>query len=314
MEVQQQFKIIQERRPLVKMSQLKVIVNKLNKRTEPISKFVDKSNIIGTVSKGYMFEGTKQISNALGDWFEDRDGYYYWGGGLLTLDIPLGTTVQVPDLPINLPNPYRVGIDVSHHNTIPSWQEIKNCGVTSVYIKLSEGVGTPDIMAIKNATSAKQLALNIGYYHFCRPDTRNGGTVSNDAEAEADEVFRLMAGAPKPNLPLVLDLENAPNWDTPLKKEDYRDWINIFINRIEDKCNMECMIYSRKEYLDRKLPHDHDLGKYKLWISRYTLRDCNKVELPVGWNNWAMWQYRDDGIIGTNGKLDINIIKDKSLF
>ncbi|TPG45337.1 glycoside hydrolase family 25 protein [Flavobacterium pectinovorum] len=295
------------------MAQLKVIVNKLNKRTGPITDFNDKSNIVGTILKGKLFEGSKQISNILGDWYEDSDGYYYWAGGLLVLDIPLGITIKVPDLPINLPNPYRVGIDISHHNIIPDWQGIKNCGVTSVYIKLSEGVGTPDKMASQNALKAKQFGLNIGYYHFCRPDTRNGGIIISDAIAEAEEAIRLMSGITNSNLPLVLDLENQKSWDTPLNANDYEKWINHFITRINES-GKECMIYSRKEYLDRKLPATHDLGKYKLWISRYTLKDCNKVELPVGWNDWAMWQYREDGIIGTNGKLDINIIKDKSLF
>ena len=64
------------------MAQLKVIVNRLNKRKEPIIDFSDKGNIVGTVSKGYIFEGDNILSNTLGDWYVDRDGYCYWGGGL----------------------------------------------------------------------------------------------------------------------------------------------------------------------------------------------------------------------------------------
>jgi hypothetical protein len=64
------------------MAQLKVIVNRLNKRKEPITDFSDKGNIVGSVSKGYIFEGDNILSNTLGDWYVDRDGYYYWGGGL----------------------------------------------------------------------------------------------------------------------------------------------------------------------------------------------------------------------------------------
>jgi lysozyme len=298
------------------MAQLKVIVNKLNKRNAVPNSFSDK-NIIGTVSKGVLFEGleVKNVPNSsLGKWYEDRNGYCYWGGGLLVLDMPLGVTINVPDLPANLPNPYRIGIDISHHNHIPDWPGIKNNGVTSVYIKLSEGVGTPDPMAKQNSAIARQYGMNIGYYHFCRPDTRNGGTINGDATAEAEEALRLIAGVTKPNLPLVLDLEDQKSWDTPLEPGEYSDWINTFISRIKDRSSEECMIYSRKEYLDRKLPPAHDLGKYKLWISRYGVKDCNKVELPVGWTNWAMWQYREDGTIGSNTKLDVNIIKDQSLF
>jgi lysozyme len=169
-------------------------------------------------------------------------------------------------------------------------------------------------MARQNSATAKQYALNIGYYHFCRPDSRNGGTIASDATAEADEALRLMSDLTNPNLPLVLDLEDQKNWDTPLKPKEYNSWINIFIDRVREISSLECMIYSRKEYLDRKLPPDHDLGKYKLWISRYGLTDRNRVELPVGWIDWSMWQYTEDGIIGSNSKLDINILKDQSLF
>ncbi|MEO6819937.1 MAG: hypothetical protein ABI266_05455 [Ginsengibacter sp.] len=66
------------------MSLLKVIVDKLNRRTAPVGSFVE-SNIIGTVSKGYIFVSESQITNSRGTWYMDRDGYYYWDGGLILL-------------------------------------------------------------------------------------------------------------------------------------------------------------------------------------------------------------------------------------
>ena len=298
------------------MAQLIVTVNRLNKRSSLPNGFSDK-NIIGTVQKGFSFEGNEvmELPNpSLGQWYEDSDGHYYWGGGLIVLDTPLGSTINIKDLPIHLPTPNKVGIDISHHNSLPDWMGLKNAGITFTYIKLSEGVGTPDVKAKEHALTAKQNGFKIGYYHFCRPDTRNGGSVISDATAEADEAISRMAAAIKPDLPLVLDLEDETNWDTPLIRRDYLDWINTFINRIKEKSGPECMIYSRKEYLDRKLPADHDLGKYRLWISLYSANDCNKVKCPVGWNDWAMWQYCEHGVIGNNSELDINILKDTTLF
>ena len=64
------------------MALLKVIVNKLNRRRAPIVDFGEKENISGTVSKGYLFVSVQEITNPLGKWYMDRDGYYYWGGGL----------------------------------------------------------------------------------------------------------------------------------------------------------------------------------------------------------------------------------------
>src|SRR3954466_2700528 len=73
-----------ERRPWDNM-QLQVTVNKLNKRSVVPSILPDKKNIVGVVVKGLTFEGTEvpNVPNpSLGKWYQDRDGYFYWGGGL----------------------------------------------------------------------------------------------------------------------------------------------------------------------------------------------------------------------------------------
>src|SRR5689334_5361676 len=89
------------------MSQVKVIVNRLNKRKEPITDFADKQNIVGTVARGYIFEGQNTLSNNLGQWYVDRDGYYYWGGGVTVISsddltpviLPLTTIEGKADIP-----------------------------------------------------------------------------------------------------------------------------------------------------------------------------------------------------------------------
>ena len=67
------------------MAQLLVIVELLNKRNAVPATFADRSGIIGVVKKGFQFEGTActDTQNAApGKWYRDRDGYFYWGGGL----------------------------------------------------------------------------------------------------------------------------------------------------------------------------------------------------------------------------------------
>ena len=71
------------------MAKLKVIVPLLNKRSLPVGDTTDKSNVIGKVKEGFEFESVEQQKNALGDWFKDRDGSWYWGGGVSKGDAEL---------------------------------------------------------------------------------------------------------------------------------------------------------------------------------------------------------------------------------
>lgn len=294
---------------------LQVSVKKLNKRSGFPPSLADKKNIVGIALQGFKFEGEEMedpANPAIGKWYKDKAGIYYWGGGVIKL--PGRVISNFKNLPSNLPIGFSFGVDVSHHNDAPDWNAFKNAGCEFVYIKTSEGVGTPDMQAAMHVRNAKQQNFRIGYYHFCRPDTRNGGSVISDAEAEANEVIGRIANLALPDLPVVLDLEDQLNWDSPLDKADYLVWIETFIEIINAHFTKGVMLYSRKEYLDKKLPLNHGLGKHKLWMSYYPANpDATKVPVPNGWSDWSVWQYTEHGAIGNNPKVDLNILKDTTL-
>lgn len=201
------------------------------------------------------------------------------------------------------------GIDISHHNDITDWAAIKKANVQFVYIKISEGVGTPDEKAKANALAAKENGLQIGYYHFGRPDKKNDNTIELDATAEAAEVKILLTDLPAADLPLMLDLEDTAGFDSSLAPKEYLTWVETFLSFFFDPANPSTnpLIYSRKEYLERKLPPTHTLGtRYKLWLSRYT-DDQSKAIPAKGWNKWHIWQFSEKGVLGTNGNLDLNL-------
>lgn len=88
--------------------QLIVIVKKLNKRSLVPVSLPDPSNIIGVVHEGFHFEGVEvdlaEIPNpALGKWYKDRDGSFYWGGGLTEV------FEAAPELPTAAPELFEVG-------------------------------------------------------------------------------------------------------------------------------------------------------------------------------------------------------------
>jgi GH25 family lysozyme M1 (1,4-beta-N-acetylmuramidase) len=307
------------------MPQLIVTAAKLNKRNRAPSKLPDPNGIIGTVYKGYTFEGIECVTipnPALGKWYQDRDGSFYWGGGLVietennVINESIDNKISLQGLPVNLPANYRLGVDVSHLNGDIDWQAIKNTGASFVFIKISDGVGTPDKRAKINADNAVSKNLRIGYYHFCRPDKKSGGTIESDAIAEANEALQIMGDLPKSDLPLMMDLESwTTKEDSPLEGKDYLLWVTTFLNRVKTQLKIDCIIYSNKNYLNEKLPADHGLGNYKLWLAAYPENpDCNKTACPNGWNDWAIWQYTGNGIIGNSHPIDINILKDNTLF
>lgn len=68
--------------------QFMVVVNRLNKRSAIPADLADKRTVIGVVGKGFQFEGIEVTGvphAAPGKWFQDRNGIFYWGGGLTAL-------------------------------------------------------------------------------------------------------------------------------------------------------------------------------------------------------------------------------------
>jgi subtilisin family serine protease len=63
------------------MPQLKVIVNKLNKRSGPVTDFSKKGNVVGTLNEGAVFKSVAEITNNLGTWHVDENGFAIWAGG-----------------------------------------------------------------------------------------------------------------------------------------------------------------------------------------------------------------------------------------
>lgn len=71
------------------MSRCIVTAPKLNKRKSVPATLSDKSNIAGTVAKGFTFDADEIIGVRdanLGKWYRDRDSFYYWGGGIAVLE------------------------------------------------------------------------------------------------------------------------------------------------------------------------------------------------------------------------------------
>lgn len=65
---------------------LQVTVNKLNRRTSPVTDFANKSNVVEVVNNGFTFESIAQIENNLGVWHQGHDGHWAWENALTHVD------------------------------------------------------------------------------------------------------------------------------------------------------------------------------------------------------------------------------------
>ncbi|NCD70970.1 hypothetical protein [Mucilaginibacter agri] len=68
-----------------------VTANKLNVRSHIPKQLPEPDGITGQVLKGHTFDGIlvtdPNISNgALGNWYQDTHGSFYWGNGLVVVD------------------------------------------------------------------------------------------------------------------------------------------------------------------------------------------------------------------------------------
>jgi subtilisin family serine protease len=85
------------------MASFKVAASVLNLRLGPVEDLKDKSNIVGKLVNDAPFESVSEKTNSLGQWFQDVNGHWAWGGGLkanLSISVakkaPLAVTSTIP--------------------------------------------------------------------------------------------------------------------------------------------------------------------------------------------------------------------------
>ena len=127
-----------------------VIVDKLNQRKCIPVQFTDMTGVTGTVYKGYAFEGTEVPAaelpdTQLGKWYKDKDGNFYWGGGLVTGN----PTNQSENMPANTIafDPNKMSWGHRYYDIPFIWQDLgtKGKGVTVAVIDTGVDDLHPDL-------------------------------------------------------------------------------------------------------------------------------------------------------------------------
>ena len=170
-------------------------------------------------------------------------------------------------------------IDLSHHNQVSSFDQVKQAGILAVMLKATQGTTFVDPTFATNRTLAQKAGLLVGAYHF---------GIAGDPSAQAEF---LIATAGADSL-LVLDFEaNTQGQSMSLLEAEQ------FVHHIADLTGRYPGLYSGntiKQALSQAGitdPSQTELSRCWLWVAQYTTSSAPMV--PKIWNKWTLWQYTD---------------------
>jgi uncharacterized protein (TIGR02594 family) len=185
-------------------------------------------------------------------------------------------------------------LDISHHNDVTSWSEVRNAGIVGIIHKATEGTDFTDSTYRERKDQAIAAGLKWGAYHFAH---------SGDVAGQVSH-FLSVTGIDDQML-YALDWEDPPNGATMTLSE-----AREFCRQVELRTGRKCAIYSGN-VAKEKLGHDEDsfFGAHRLWLAQYS----TEPSVQASWETYWLWQYSDGsvgphphGCPGVTGDVDTN--------
>jgi lysozyme len=184
------------------------------------------------------------------------------------------------------------GVDVSYYQGTVNWPSVKASGRQFAFVRISDGLNTPDTKFAQNWPALKTAGLVRGAYQFFRPN--------QDAGLQAQMVLDKLAaaGGLKPgDLPPVLDLESAGGLTASAVVAKAKAWLA----KIEAAIGMKPIVYTAAFMSD---VIGTNFSGYTLWVANY---QTTCPTMPSGWTDWHFWQDSDSGSVpGISGNVDTN--------
>lgn len=188
------------------------------------------------------------------------------------------------------------GIDVSHHNPILDWKEVKDQGIHFAYIKATEGITHDDRNYKYNYDLARENKVKVGSYHFY-----NFGVSGYEQAKHFIRVAKCNSGDLFP----AIDVEHSPanpyNTDSAFFNSIIKE-LQILENELFQYYGFHPIIYTNNEcyklYIKDQFPDNF------IWIS--SIPDEPKEDIK----NWIIWQFSHKGKLpGIVGDIDFNYFR-----
>lgn len=185
------------------------------------------------------------------------------------------------------------GIDVSHHNGVVLWRQVKAGGVAFAYLKASEGADRVDEAFTRNARGAAAAGLPAGAYHFF--------TLCRTGEDQARNFLSATATA-RLRLPPAVDLEFDGNCAARPPRKAFNHALAVFIRDVRKATGQEPVLYATTEFYNAYLISG-PFQRRALW-----LRDVTGDLSPPLFSHVAWWQYASSGAVaGIDGPVDLDV-------
>ena len=188
------------------------------------------------------------------------------------------------------------GVDVSHHNPILDWEEVKRQNIHFTYIKATEGITHDDRNYPYNYKLAKENNIKTGSYHFY-----NFGISGREQAKHFIRIAKCQSG----DLIPAIDVEHSPanpySKDPVFIKSVIKE-LKIMENELYEYYGVHPIIYTNtdcyKLYINNSFPNN------PIWISSLNKEPNNEIK------NWIIWQFTPTGELdGIVGNLDLNYFR-----
>lgn len=189
------------------------------------------------------------------------------------------------------------GIDVSSHQSVTSWSDVKNAGIGFALLRTGYGdeASQADGSFAANYDGAVAAGIQVGAYHL------SYATTTDDAVLEANICLGILAGRHL-DYPVFLDIEpnvSGHEDQAALTNDQLSAIAAAFCGTIE-KAGYRAGIYSNVYSWNSRLTGS-SLAAYDKWVAHYG------VDEPGYDGAYTVWQYSEEGTVaGVSGMLDLD--------
>jgi lysozyme len=167
-----------------------------------------------------------------------------------------------------------VVIDLSHHNTVTSFDSIKGDGIVGIIHKATQGTSITDAQYTSRKSQALAAGLLWGAYHFAD---------GSDPVSQAKHFLQVVD--PGSTDLLVLDFEQNPQGSsmTLAGAEQFVSYIQAQTGRwpgFYSGSYIKSLLGSKTSAI---------LQNCWFWLAQYG----STAVVPANWPTWTMWQYTD---------------------